>query len=40
MLLSTFSPVADTLRALANDASAPDAQLRVMTVARDALTLT
>ncbi|KVT41274.1 efflux transporter outer membrane subunit [Burkholderia ubonensis] len=40
VVLSAFSQVADTLRALANDASALDAQVRAMTAARDALTLT
>ncbi|VWC60452.1 efflux transporter outer membrane subunit [Burkholderia lata] len=40
VVLSAFSQVADTLRALANDAAALDAQVRAMAAARDALTLT
>ncbi|WP_244135256.1 MULTISPECIES: efflux transporter outer membrane subunit [unclassified Burkholderia] len=40
VVLSAFSQVADTLRALANDAAALDAQARAMAAARDALKLT
>ncbi|KVU01527.1 RND transporter [Burkholderia ubonensis] len=40
VVLSAFSQVADTLRALAHDASALDAQARAMAAARDALALT
>jgi hypothetical protein len=40
VVLAAFSQVADTLRALANDATALDAQARAMAAARDALKLT
>ncbi|MBR8499926.1 efflux transporter outer membrane subunit, partial [Burkholderia cenocepacia] len=40
VVLSAFSQVADTLRALANDAAALDAQARATAAARDALRLT
>ncbi|KWF36821.1 RND transporter [Burkholderia diffusa] len=40
VVLSAFSQVADTLRALANDAAALDAQARATVAARDALRLT
>ncbi len=40
VVLSAFSQVADTLRALANDASALDAQTRALAAAADALKLT